>query len=134
MAAAGSKAVINILIVGAGGFLGAAARYGVVVAVGKLVSQPAFPWGVLAANVAGSFIIGLLTGIGDSRHIWSEQARLFLFLGLLGGFTTFSSISNDTLAMLRASNYVGALGNVGLSLALGLAAVAVGYVAGKSAA
>jgi CrcB protein len=126
--------VINILIVGAGGFLGAAARYGVVVAVGKLVSQPAFPWGVLATNVAGSFIIGALAGIGDSRHIWSEQARLFLFLGLLGGFTTFSSISNDTLAMLRASNYVGAFGNVGLSLALGLAAVAVGYVAGKSGA
>ena len=74
----------------------------------------------------------VLAGIGDSRHIWSEQARLFLFIGLLGGFTTFSSISYDTLAMLRASNYVGALGNVGLSLALGLTAVAVGYVAGKS--
>ena len=126
--------MINVLIVGAGGFLGAAARYGVVVAVGKLVSQPAFPWGVLAANVAGSFIIGILAGIGDSRHIWSEQARLFLFIGLLGGFTTFSSISNDTLALLRASNYVSALGNVGLSLALGLTAVAVGYVAGKSGA
>ncbi len=126
--------MINVLLVGAGGFLGAAARYGVVVAVGKLFTSPGFPWGVLVANVAGSFIIGVLAGIGDSRHIWSEQARLFLFLGLLGGFTTFSSISNDTLAMLRASNYVSAMGNVGLSLALGLAAVAVGYVAGKTGA
>ena len=124
--------MINVLLVGAGGFLGATARYGLVLAVGKLISQPAFPWGVLAANVAGSLIIGALAGIGDSRHIWSEQARLFLFIGLLGGFTTFSSISNDTLAMLRASNYVGALGNVGLSLALGLTAVAVGYVLAKA--
>ena len=126
--------MINVLLVGAGGFLGAAARYGVIVAVGKLFSQPGFPWGVLIANVAGSFIIGVLAGIGDSRHIWSEQARLFLFIGILGGFTTFSSISNDTLALLRASNYVSAIGNIGLSLALGLTAVAIGYVLGKSGA
>ena len=126
--------MINVLLVGAGGFLGAAARYGVVVAIGRLASQPTFPWGVLAANVAGSFIIGVLAGIGDSRHVWSEEARLFLFIGLLGGFTTFSAISSDTLGMLRASNYLGALGNVGLSLALGLTAVAVGYVLGKSGA
>jgi len=124
--------MINLLLVGAGGFLGATTRYGVVFVVGKLVSQPSFPWGILVANVTGSLIIGALAGIGDSRHIWSEQARLFLFIGLLGGFTTFSSISNDTLTLLRASNYLGALANVGLSLALGLAAVAIGYALAKA--
>jgi CrcB protein len=124
--------MINLLLVGAGGFLGAITRYGVVFVVGKLVSQPSIPWGILVANVTGSLIIGALAGIGDSRHIWSEQARLFLFIGLLGGFTTFSAVSNDTLALLRASNYLGALANVGLSLALGLAAVAIGYALAKA--
>ena len=124
--------MINLLLVGAGGFLGATARYGILVAVDKLVSQPSFPWGVLLANIVGSFIIGVLAGIGDSRHIWSEQARLFLLIGLLGGFTTFSAISNDTLSMIRASNYIGALGNVSLSLGLGLAAVTGGYMVGKT--
>jgi CrcB protein len=126
--------VINVLLVGAGGALGAVARYGVTLAVGRLLSQPTFPWGVLAANVAGSLFIGVLAGIGDSRHVFSTEARLFLFIGLLGGFTTFSAISNDTLTLLRVSNYVGALTNVGLTLALGLAAVGVGYVAGKAGA
>ncbi|MDA1035590.1 MAG: fluoride efflux transporter CrcB, partial [Chloroflexi bacterium] len=64
--------MINVLLVGAGGFLGATARYGLVVAIGKLVSQPTFPWGVLVANVVGSLIIGALAGIGDSRHILRE--------------------------------------------------------------
>ena len=126
--------MINVLLVGAGGFLGAVARYGVTLAVGRLLSQPTFPWGVLVANVSGSLFIGVLAGIGDSRHVFSTEARLFLFIGLLGGFTTFSAISNDTLTLLRASNYVGALTNVGLTLALGLAAVGVGYVAGKAGA
>ena len=126
--------MINVLLVGAGGALGAVARYGVTLAIGRLLSQPTFPWGVLVANVSGSLFIGVLAGIGDSRHVFSTEARLFLFIGLLGGFTTFSAISNDTLALLRVSNYVGALTNVCLTFALGLAAVGVGYVAGKAGA
>ncbi len=123
----------DVLLVGAGGFLGAVSRYGVIVGMGRLLQTPAFPWGVLLANVAGSLIIGVLAGIGETRHVWSAETRLFLFIGVLGGFTTFSSITNDTLALLRGANYVGAIGNVGLSLALGLGAVGVGYVVGKGA-
>jgi len=125
--------MMHVLIVGAGGALGAIARYGVTTGVAKLLG-PSFPWGVLTANVLGSLVIGVLAGIGESRHVFTTEQRLFLFIGVLGGFTTFSSITNDTLALLRAANYVGALGNVGLSLGLGLAAVAVGFVLGRAGA
>lgn len=124
--------MINVLLVGAGGFIGAVSRYGVTLGIARLVQQPSFPWGVLAANVLGSLIIGALAGIAEARGAFSNEARLFLFIGVLGGFTTFSAITNDTLAMLRGANYVGALGNVGLSLALGLTAVAAGYALGRS--
>lgn len=124
--------MINVLLVGAGGFIGAVARYGVIVGVGKFVN-PAFPWGVLTANIVGSLLIGILAGIGESRHVFSTEARLFLFIGALGGFTTFSSITNDTIALVRASNYTAALGNIALSLILGLAAVAIGYALTKAA-
>ena len=120
-------------IVGAGGALGAIARYGLTVGVAKLVS-PSVPWGVLTVNVLGSLLMGGLAGIGESRHVFTTEQRLFLFVGILGGFTTFSSITNDTFALLRAENYLGALANVGLSLALGLAAVAVGFVVGRTGA
>jgi CrcB protein len=123
--------VISILIVGVGGALGAIARYGVTIGVGKIVS-PSFPWGVLTANVLGSLLIGVLAGIGESRHIFTIEQRLFLFIGVLGGFTTFSSITNDTLALLRAENYLAALANVGLSFVLGMSAVAIGFVVGRA--
>jgi CrcB protein len=125
--------VMNILLVGAGGFIGAVARYGIVVGADKLIS-PSFPWGVLTANIFGSLLIGVLAGIADGRHVFSNEARLFLFIGALGGFTTFSSITNDTMALVRISNYGAALSNIALSLILGLSAVAIGYAIAKPAA
>jgi CrcB protein len=123
--------LINVLLVGAGGFIGAIARYGVIAGVGKLIS-PSFPWGVLTANIIGSLLIGILAGIGESRHFFSTEARLLIFIGALGSFTTFSSITNDTMALVRASNYVEALANIALSLVLGLTAVAIGYALAKT--
>jgi CrcB protein len=121
----------NALLVGAGGFLGAISRYAIVYWVGRLLQTPSFPWGVLAVNVVGSLVIGVLAGISEARNTFSEEVRLFLFLGLLGGFTTFSSITNDTMALIRSESYLQAAANVVLSLALGLAAVAIGYIIGK---
>lgn len=122
----------DVLLVGAGGFIGAASRYGVLLGVGRLLGQPAFPWGVLAANVLGSLIIGVLVGLAETRQLFSPEARLFLFIGILGGFTTFSSISNDTFMLLRNAEYLSAAGNVLLSVVLGLAAVALGYAAARA--
>jgi CrcB protein len=121
----------NALLVGAGGFLGAISRYAIVYWVGRLLQTPSFPWGVLAVNVVGSLVIGVLAGISEARNTFSEEVRLFLFLGLLGGFTTFSSITNDTMALIRSESYLQAAANVVLSLALGLVAVAIGYIIGK---
>ena len=122
----------DVLLVGAGGFIGAASRYGVLVGVGRLLGQPTFPWGVLAANVLGSLIIGVLAGLAETRQLFSPETRLFLFIGVLGGFTTFSSISNDTFMLLRNAEYLSAAGNVLLSVLLGLAAVALGYAAARA--
>ena len=123
----------DFLLVGAGGFIGASARYGVMLGVARLLGQTAFPWGVLAANVLGSLLIGALAGLAETRQIFGASARLFLFVGVLGGFTTFSAITNDTLTLLRAGAYLSAAGNVLLSVALGLGAVAVGYGAARAA-
>lgn len=122
--------MINVLIVGAGGFIGAVARYSIIVGSGKLIG-PSFPWGVLTVNVLGSLLVGILAGIADSRQVFSNETRLFLFIGMLGGFTTFSSVTNDTMVLLRNSNYGAALGNITLTLVLGLAAVAIGYAITK---
>src|SRR5690606_7849809 len=105
--------VTSVLLVGLGGFIGAAFRYLVILSAARLMPDSSFPWGVMAVNVTGSFIIGLLAGLAESREWTSPELRLFLFAGILGGFTTFSSITNDTLALLRAANYLGALTNVG---------------------
>ena len=121
------------LLVGAGGFIGAVSRYGVVIGVARVLGQPSFPWGVLAANVLGSLLIGVLVGLAESRQLFSAEARLFLFVGVLGGFTTFSAITNDTFALLRNGEHLAAAGNVVLSVALGLAAVALGYAAARAA-
>ena len=121
------------LLVGAGGFIGAVSRYGVVIGVARVLGQPSFPWGVLAANVLGSLVIGVLAGLAESRQLFSAEARLFLFVGVLGGFTTFSAITNDTFALLRNGEHLAAAGNVLLSVVLGLAAVALGYTAARAA-
>jgi len=125
--------VTEFLLVGAGGFIGAASRYGVMLGVARLLGQTAFPWGVLAANVLGSLLIGALAGLAETRQIFGASARLFLFVGILGGFTTFSAITNDTLTLLRGGAHLAAAGNVLLSVALGLGAVALGYWAARAA-
>lgn len=121
----------DLLLVGAGGFIGAASRYGVILGVSRVLGQPSFPWGVLAVNVIGSLLIGALAGLAETRQ-FGPGARVFLFAGVLGGFTTFSAITNDTLTLLRSAAYLSAAANVLLTVALGLAAVAVGYAAARA--
>ncbi len=100
----------SIALVFAGGGLGAVARF----AVATLMLQrfgAAFPWGTLAINILGSFAIGSVIALAGVRLV-SPDARLFLAIGVLGGFTTFSTFSYDTLslinegAMFQASMYV----------------------------
>ncbi len=119
-----------ILLVGAGGFAGAVARYLINREVQQLfASATGFPYGVLAVNALGCFIIGFLGGLAAAHGILGNgsSGRAFLFVGVLGGFTTFSAFGYDTLELARAGNFTLAAGNVVLQLVLGLGAVWVGY-------
>ncbi len=113
---------MNFLMVFIGGGLGSMARYAVSTAMKSLMP---FPIGTLTVNVVGSFLMGVLVTflIGKS---FSEPARLMLAVGFLGGFTTFSSFSIETLTLLEKGNALAALSNVALNLALGLPAAWLG--------
>ncbi|WP_428897609.1 CrcB protein [Parelusimicrobium proximum] len=114
----------NILIVGAGGFTGAALRYIVYLTLAGLSSRHGMAYGTLAVNLTGSFLIGLLASGAQSKSYYLE---LFLIIGVLGGFTTFSSFSNDTMLMIHKGHIAMALGNVLLNIFLCLAGVFAGF-------
>ena len=120
----------SILLVGAGGFLGAIVRYLVFLGVFQTpLAASGFPYGTLAVNVAGCLIIGLVGGVASSHGLFAagSGARVFLFIGILGGFTTFSAFGYDTLMLARDGSFLLAVGNVGLQIVLGLGAVWLGY-------
>jgi fluoride exporter len=118
------------LWVALGGALGSVARYACSgVAVRWLGAG--FPWGTLFVNVAGSFAIGLLAALvtADGRPALGNDARAFLIVGVLGGFTTFSSFSLETLNLARAGALGAASANVALSVVLCLAGAGLGFAA-----
>lgn len=115
-----ARAVIWLAI-GAGGALGAMARHAVNHFVHQRALAATFPAGIFIVNVTGSFAIGLIAGLlaGNRLHL-SHNARTFVIVGFLGGFTTFSSFSLDTLALARDGHpgqaFLNVAGQVGLSL------------------
>lgn len=118
--------MLPILLVGAGGFLGSILRYVLSGWVHRILDNPWFPYGTLAVNVTGSLVIGFLAGLADSRSLFSSEARLFVFIGLLGGFTTFSSLTIETFSLARSAQLLAAAMNVTLQIFLGLVAVWLG--------
>ena len=117
----------NVLLVALGSALGGVARYMV---TGWISARmvPTFPWGTLTVNILGSALIGLIAGLGDAGRVGlPTESRTFLMIGLLGGFTTFSSFSLETLRLLHDGAWLRAAGNVGASVLLCLAGVALGY-------
>ncbi|MGI3777916.1 MAG: fluoride efflux transporter CrcB [Janthinobacterium lividum] len=118
------------LLVALGGALGTVARYLLSAATASV--SHGVPWGTIGINVAGSFLIGLFgtLTLAHGRFPAPESLRLFVMVGVCGGFTTFSSFSLQTLDLLRAGSPGRAGVNVAASLALCLAAVAAGHLAG----
>lgn len=115
----------KLLLVFMGGGLGAVSRFLVTTALaGKLGN---FPLGTLAANVVGSLLMGLVIGILAGR---ADSIRLFVAVGFLGGFTTFSSFSAETLALIQSGQIFAAVFNVIISVVAGLIACAVGLKIG----
>lgn len=119
--------LINLALVGSGGALGAMARYGLGGLVHRNAALAAFPFGTLAVNLLGCLLIGLGAGLADARQAFTPEARLFVFVGLLGGFTTFSSFGYETIALLRDHELLRAGLNVGINVFAGLALVWLGY-------
>ncbi len=118
--------MVTVLLVGAGGFVGAALRYLVGSGVYNLSGHASFPYGTLAVNIVGCFLIGLLAGFAETRQLLGEGTRAFIIIGLLGGFTTFSAFGYETVALVRDGLLAAAVANVGLQVALGLVAVWIG--------
>lgn len=117
----------NILIVGIGGFAGSVLRY----FVSKLnlsIDLFSIPVGTLLVNITGSYIIGFLTGISEKSELISAEWRLFLMVGLCGGFTTFSSFTNENLILLHNGQVATVLLYSGLSIFLGFVAVYAGFI------
>jgi len=118
------------ILVFLGGGLGAAARFALASGITRMAGA-GFPWGTLTVNVAGSFLIGLILTVLDSRLTVFPFWRHLLTIGFLGGFTTFSSFSWETLALLRDGELLFAFGNIMLSVLLCLVFVWAGHLTGK---
>ena len=119
----------GFLLVASGGALGAVARYGLGLIFSRLIPGAAWPWATLSANLIGGFLMGLLAGwLAAKAGANQEMIRLFGAVGLLGGFTTFSAFSLETIVMLERREIVPALGYVLASVVLAIAAVFVGLM------
>jgi fluoride exporter len=121
--------MLYTLWIGLGGALGSIARYWL--AVWALPISRELPWGTILINIIGSFVIGFFgtLTLESGRHPAPEWVRLFVMVGICGGFTTFSSFSLQTLDLLRGDAWGRALANIGFSVVLCLASVALGHAA-----
>ena len=114
------------MIVALGGAFGSAFRYLFGSWVQAFSRSIDFPYGTLAVNLLGCFVIGFLAQLAETRGAFTSEARLFVFIGILGGFTTFSSFANDSVNLMREGEFLNALENVGANVILGLILVWLG--------
>ena len=122
--------MVNILIIGIGGFLGAISRYGVALWIGQRWGR-SFPLGTFVINISGSFLIGLLMSLFTERFMVNPQWRLLFVVGLLGAYTTFSTFEYETGTLLKDGEWMIAMLNVVLSVIVGFVALKVGEVVAK---
>jgi CrcB protein len=125
---------VAYLLVAIGGAIGATTRYLVADLVHR-VASPYFPWGTFVVNITGCFVFGLIVAAGEASGVLGPLTRAFVLVGVLGGYTTFSSFTYETAALMRDGEMPAAIGNivgqvvVGL-LAFWIATVLVQVVAG----
>jgi CrcB protein len=121
----------KIVLVMLGGALGTGFRYSLSILIYSRVKEPTFPYANLVINVSGSFLIGILAELFESRLLVSPLTRVALLTGVLGGYTTFSSFAFETISLMRDGQMWLATLNVSLSIVLGLAAVWLGMRLGQ---
>jgi len=118
--------LLSVLYVALGGALGSVSRYLVGTWAQTTSKSIDFPYGTLTVNLIGCFIIGFLSQLAESRGVFTPETRGLVLIGVLGGFTTFSSFGNDTINLLRDGETFNALANVGANVILGLMLVWLG--------
>lgn len=128
----------ELLLVASGGAFGSVVRYAVSGAAQRFLVPGAgtfasFPAGTLVVNISGSLLIGLLAGLAESRALLGADERLLLVTGVLGGYTTFSAFSLETLLLLRAGQTTTALTSIALQVGLGVAAAFAGFTVAMGA-
>jgi CrcB protein len=123
--------LLNYLVIGLGGALGSMLRFGMGSFIDSGMSKgagPIFPWGTILVNITGCFIIGFVFTISTAEGRWmlSPLTRNFITIGILGGYTTFSSFSWQTLSLAQSGQWLGAAANVLISVVLCLVGVSLG--------
>jgi CrcB protein len=121
----------KLVLIAAGGAVGTLARYGTSSALIRVTERVGFPFGTLAVNLVGCFLIGYLNGLFLERLTVRPEYRLMLIVGFLGGYTTFSSFGWETASLLRDQQYARATVNLLVSNVLGIALVVLGYGLGR---
>ncbi len=121
----------KLFLIGLGGFFGALARYGVSLWIGQNWGRT-FPLGTLVVNVTGCFLIGLLMPLLTVKFMASPNLRLFLTIGFLGAYTTFSTFEYETNALITDGEWLFAALNVSLSVLAGFAALKMGEALARS--
>lgn len=116
----------SLVFVALGGALGSVFRYLLSTWTQTVSKSIDFPYGTLVVNLIGCFIIGFLAQLAETRGVFTSESRTFVFVGILGGFTTFSSFGNDTINLLREGALWNALANVGANVIFGLILVWLG--------
>jgi CrcB protein len=120
----------RLALVAVGGALGSVLRYLVAMAAVAWLG-PMFPWGTLAVNLVGSFLIGLVQSLAVESLVISEEARLFLSTGLMGGLTTYSAFSYETVRLAETGAWTAAWANVLITTAACLTLCLLGLTTGR---
>ncbi len=119
-----------LLMVGLGSFAGGALRF-LLARFVQASSTSSFPWGTTAVNLLGCLVLGVLYGLFSRGLLPHAETRLFLTVGLCGGFTTFSTLMNESFLMLKEGDFSSFFFYALLSFAGGLIAIGLGYLAAK---
>ncbi|MBY0357043.1 MAG: fluoride efflux transporter CrcB [Candidatus Obscuribacterales bacterium] len=122
---------MSFLLIFLGSGFGGVCRYLLSTTVQRFANGWIFPIGTFSVNMLGCLLIGFLAQLSEARGLFPGDQRLFLFVGILGGFTTFSSFGYETVQLIRDGEFLYAAGNAVLQVALGLICVWLGYVLGR---
>lgn len=122
--------MLKYLLIGTGGFFGSVLRYWTSVNAYKIFGEK-FPYGTFVVNALGCLLIGFIAEISENRFLVSPEIRIFLMIGFLGGYTTFSTFGYETFVLLQDKDYLTAFANIFLSVIVCLASVWIGTIIAK---